>query len=243
MKMQLKSRFMMIVMLASSLFATNVFADATGIAGASSAADSVAVSLSGGGGGGQGGQGGNAGASAGVNQLNALSNQAGATGNTTTTSLNFAGTTIPANTKADNTIHQEVSGTQTIKNVPSMGASGLTTTLTETCMGSSSAGGAVPGFGLTFGSTWKDEECVNRLNAREVRTLGPDGALAAKEIMCSNEVVRLAYRRIKKPCIGDDEVIASNAPEKKSSWFSPSGSKAPPVKRNELVPHQWFEDL
>lgn len=226
----------------SSLFATQSFADATSTAGANAGASAGAVSQSGGGSGGQGGQGGLGVATAGVNQLNALSNQAGATGNTTSTSLTFGGTAIPANTTATNTIRTTMDGTQTIRNVPSMGAPGLTTTLTETCMGSSSGGLSIAGFGITGGSTWKDDNCVNRLNAREVRTFGPEGALAAKEIMCENKVVRVAYQRSGHPCFGDRAIIASDesrdntaavqgdsnvniasnvqAKEEKSSWSS-----------------------
>jgi hypothetical protein len=119
----------------------------------------------------------------------------------------IGGTTIPAST------HSTVDGTQTLKNVPNVYAPALTTTLTETCMGSSSGGFSIAGFGISAGGTWADEECVNRLNARELRSLGPDGALAAKEVMCANPVVREAYRKIGKPCIGD---VASAAPAKTS---------------------------
>jgi hypothetical protein len=260
--MKVKSRLMLIAMFVSSLFTANVFADdTTASAGAQAGAGASAISQSGGGGGGQGGQGGLGVATAGVNQLNALSNQAGATGNTTNTSLTLGGTTIPANTTANNTIHTTTDGTQTIKNVPSMGAPGLTTTLTETCMGSSSGGGAVAGFGLTFGSTWKDIECVNRLNSREVKSLPvPGAAMAAKEILCANAEVRASFKNVGEPCFIDrpsqnrsntaavqsdsDMNIASNvqAKEEKKSWFSSSQPKTPSTRRNEFVPHQWWQD-
>lgn len=42
----------------------------------------------------------------------------------------------------------------------------------DTCMGSSSAGGQGVGLGLSFGSTWTDEECVRRKNAAFLNTLG-----------------------------------------------------------------------
>lgn len=235
----------MIALLILSLFTTNAFADATAGAGASADAGAVATSGIGvgiGGGGGGGGGGGSASSTAGLNQLNAIDTQAGASGNITNTSLTLGGTTIPANTKADNTIHQEVSGTQTLKNVPSMGAPGLTTTLTETCMGSSSGGLVVAGFGGSLGSTWTDKECVNRLNAREVRTLGSDGALAAKEIMCSNEVVRLAYRHIGKPCYGDTEIVSSTqAKEEKASFFSSNNGTQGSNRGHPARSVQWFE--
>lgn len=86
----------------------------------------------------------------------------------------------------------------TVKNVPNIVAPALTTTLTETCMGSTSGGAAVAGFGITIGSTWKDDECVNRLNSRELRSLGEYGA--AKEVLCANPVVREAFKTTGKPC-------------------------------------------
>lgn len=97
----------------------------------------------------------------------------------------------------------EVKGTQTIKNVASIAPPSLTTTLTDTCMGSTSGGVTVAGFGISGGGTWVDQECVNRLNARELRTLGEDGLAAAKEVMCENKVVRAAYQKVGKPCVGD----------------------------------------
>lgn len=84
------------------------------------------------------------------------------------------------------------------RNVPGVIAPALTTTLTETCMGSTSVGGAGIGFGFSAGTTWKDGDCVNRLNARELRTFGDTAA--AKEVMCENDVVRAAYKRVGQPC-------------------------------------------
>jgi hypothetical protein len=48
----------------------------------------------------------------------------------------------------------------------------LTTNLTETCMGSSSLGLSVVGWGASAGTTWNDRECVRRLNARELISMG-----------------------------------------------------------------------
>lgn len=99
--------------------------------------------------------------------------------------------TIPTDTKA------------TIRNVPGVVAPSLTTTLTETCMGSTSIGGAGAGFGFSAGTTWKDSDCVNRLNSRELKSLG--FGEAAREVMCENDVVRSAFKRVGQPCVVDQQ--------------------------------------
>ena len=116
-----------------------------------------------------------------------------------------------------------VDGTQTIKNVPSAYAPALTTTLTETCMGSTSGGVSVAGFGVSAGSTWSDAECINRLNARELRAMGENAA--AKEVLCENPAVRAAFQKVGKPCIGEP----SSAPAKTAA-VSPQGPTVTPVQ-------------
>lgn len=100
-------------------------------------------------------------------------------------------------------VRQEVvhGGDYDVRNVPNVSAPGLTTTLTETCMGSSSVGGAGVGFGISFGTTWRDTSCVRRLDARQVQSLGyPE---VAKELMCDSKAVRAAFARAGKPCVED----------------------------------------
>ena len=88
--------------------------------------------------------------------------------------------------------------------VPAVVAPSLTTTLSETCMGSTSMGVAGAGFGVSFGSTWKDEACVRRLDSRELRSFGsglaPNDAIlfhfAAKERMCADPKIRAAALRL-----------------------------------------------
>ena len=89
------------------------------------------------------------------------------------------------------------------KSVGTVVAPALTTTFSETCMGSTSVGAGFAGGALTIGSTWKDTDCIRRLNAREIRTYGD--IQASKELMCGNEEVKLAYRRVGRPCISDIE--------------------------------------
>ena len=88
---------------------------------------------------------------------------------------------------------------QTIKTVPTTYAPALTTTLTETCMGSTSAAGAGVGFGFSLGTTWHDKDCVRRLNAREMaQTLGDREA--ARALLCQDDNVRKAYESVGEAC-------------------------------------------
>ena len=82
--------------------------------------------------------------------------------------------------------------------VPDVIPPALTTTLSETCMGSSSAGGSGVGFGISLGTTWTDENCVRRLNARQMAALGDQNA--AKELLCDDPKMAAAYARAGKPC-------------------------------------------
>lgn len=110
------------------------------------------------------------------------------------------------------TINQNIkySGEYKLKNTPNVSAPALTTTMTETCMGSSSVGGAVPGFGLSFGTTWRDSACVRRLDARELNSLGY--RLGAKELMCDSDAVRAALLRAGTPCREDIAELPPVAP-------------------------------
>lgn len=97
------------------------------------------------------------------------------------------------------TYNSSMPESQSLKTVPNAFAPSLTTTLTETCMGSSSVGGSVLGFGLSAGSTWRDQECMRRLNARELsNTLGD--RQAARELMCGNEQIFRVYNALGRPC-------------------------------------------
>ena len=80
-------------------------------------------------------------------------------------------------------------------------APALTTTLTETCMGSTSVGAGFSGGAFSFGTTWRDHACVRRLDAREIKSFGD--VQAAKEIMCDSDLVREAFKRVGRPCAED----------------------------------------
>jgi hypothetical protein len=86
----------------------------------------------------------------------------------------------PANTTSTATVNSRVSGTQTIKSAPSMVAPGLTAAGLETCLGSASGGVSAVGFGITGGSTYKDEDCTARLDSRTLFAMGLKAAAVAR---------------------------------------------------------------
>lgn len=57
----------------------------------------------------------------------------------------------------------------------------------DTCMGSTSAGGQGITFGLSFGTTWQDKDCVRRKDARFLHSAGHN--VIALSLMCSNKAV------------------------------------------------------
>ncbi len=92
------------------------------------------------------------------------------------------------------------SGTQTIKTNPSIQAPSLTTTLSDTCMGSMSIGLSFPGFGATGGTTLVDQACVRRLDAREFRAMGMNDVALA--LLCQSEANRRAVESAGHMCPG-----------------------------------------
>jgi hypothetical protein len=79
----------------------------------------------------------------------------------------------------------EYSGTQTLKNVPAIGAPALITS-NDTCQGSTSGGVAVAGFGFSLGSTWTDNNCLMLKNSRELWNMGFKAAAMAR--MCMDDL-------------------------------------------------------
>ncbi len=102
----------------------------------------------------------------------------------------------PNNTKAT----VEYGGSYTVKSAPSIVAPTLTTTLSDTCMGSVSFGLSFTGFGATGGSTMVDQACVRRLDAREFRSMGMNDVALA--LLCQSEANRKAVESTGKFCPG-----------------------------------------
>lgn len=77
----------------------------------------------------------------------------------------------------------EYSGTQTIKNTPSVNGPMLTTS-NDTCMGSTSGSLNIAGLGFGGGSTWVDTNCKRLKNSRELWNMGMQAASIA--LMCND---------------------------------------------------------
>jgi len=92
---------------------------------------------------------------------------------TTTSNINQSGTTT-------SNVNQRVSGTQTVKTVPSMVAPGLAAAGLETCLGSASGTVSAVGFGIGGGSTYVDEGCQARLDSRTLASYGLKAAAVAR---------------------------------------------------------------
>jgi hypothetical protein len=99
----------------------------------------------------------------------------------------------PASTSSS--IRQELSGTQTVKNVPTAVAPSLAAAGIETCLGSVSGGGSIVGFGGSFGTTVPDPGCQARLDARTLWSMGLKSAAVAR--LCIREDI---YRSMPDVC-------------------------------------------
>lgn len=93
-----------------------------------------------------------------------------------------------------------------VRTNPAIAAPALTTTLSDTCMGSVSFGLSFTGFGATGGSTMVDQACVRRLDAREFRAMGlTDVALA---LLCQSDANRRAVEATGHLCPGTTKPLA-----------------------------------
>lgn len=128
--------------------------------------------------------------------------------------ISFADTTISNNVPVTSTTGVDARNMSSTNNqgsdlshaVGMAVAPALTTTFSETCMGSTSAGAGFAGGAVSVGSTWEDEACIRRLDAREIKSLGD--AEAAKELLCGSKEVREAFKRVGRPCAIDGGVYA-----------------------------------
>lgn len=100
--------------------------------------------------------------------------------------------TSPASTTS------RISGSTSVRSVPSAISPGLAAAGIETCLGSASAGGSFLGGGFSFGSTTKDDDCNRRLYARQLYNMGFKGAAAV--IQCLSPEVAYAMAVAGTPC-------------------------------------------
>jgi hypothetical protein len=103
-------------------------------------------------------------------------------------------------------------GSYTVRSAPPIAAPSLTSTFSDTCMGSASFGLSFVGFGATAGSTMVDDACVRRLDSREFRAMGlNDVALA---LLCQSPANKKAVEATGRACPsagGGNDTAAADA--------------------------------
>ena len=85
----------------------------------------------------------------------------------------------------------------------------------DTCMGSSSIGAQGMTFGLSFGTTWHDDNCRRLKNSRELMAMGFDRAAIA--LLCVDDDVREAMNAGGTPCPAAPQAAASQASASEAS--------------------------
>jgi hypothetical protein len=120
----------------------------------------------------------------------------GAGGQGGTSSATSALTINNGNTPSVQTVNTVASGTQTLRNVPTVFSPGLTAAGLETCLGSVSAGVGVVGTGVSVGSTIPDPGCAARLDARTLWSMGLKRAAVAR--LCLREDI---YASMPEVCV------------------------------------------
>lgn len=200
-------------MLAVSAWSGNAYAHGSPYSGSIPTANSSSSSATGGAGGsggaatggsatggmGMGGAGGSASGGASNVNVNVSNGTAGSGGGPLAAQLGEVGDAGSSayNTKAT----VDYGGSYRVKNVPSVLAPSLTATLSDTCMGSVSAGISAVGFGVTGGTTMVDEACVRRLDSREFRAMGMNDVALA--LLCQGDANRKAIEATGRSCPGE----------------------------------------
>lgn len=91
-------------------------------------------------------------------------------------------------------------GSYTVRTTPAIAAPSLTSTFSDTCMGSSSFGVSMVGFGATGGTTMVDDACVRRLDSREFRAMGMEDVALA--LLCQSAANQKAVEATGRSCPG-----------------------------------------
>lgn len=124
-----------------------------------------------------------------------------------------------------------IGGSGSGRNTPGVWAPGLAAAGIESCLGSASAGGAGPGFGVTIGGTLTDKGCNLRLYARTLYSLGH--RVAATQILCNDPDVALALAVEGVPCLAGpgaevQRSVGFTAPASEYAATSAPGPEAGP---------------
>lgn len=117
-----------------------------------------------------------------------------------------------ASIPTETTVNQKISGSQTLRNTPSVSGSPLTSS-NDTCMGSTSGSVNAPGLGVSVGSTWADTNCKMLKNSRELWNMGMKAAAMA--LMCTDKANREALELTGYECpqtTRDKKSIAAGEP-------------------------------
>ncbi|HEY4318755.1 MAG TPA: histidine kinase [Herbaspirillum sp.] len=173
--------------------------------GTAPSANSTSTATGGSGGNGGNGTGGSAtgGSATGGNATGgaATGGRSNANGNTSTVSVsltNSGGSSASGSSDPNAATTVRYDGSYTVKSAPPIAAPSLTSTFSDTCMGSSSFGLSFVGFGATGGTTMVDEACVRRLDSREFRAMGlNDVALA---LLCQSAANKKAVEATGRAC-------------------------------------------
>ncbi len=135
-------------------------------------------------------------ASGGASNVNVSVNAGSGGGSASPAALGDVG--APGSSANNTKATVDYGGSYTVKNVPGVLAPSLTTTLSDTCMGSASIGLSAVGFGVTGGMTMVDEACVRRLDSREFRAMGMNDVALA--LLCQSDANRKAIEATGRSC-------------------------------------------
>jgi hypothetical protein len=88
---------------------------------------------------------------------------------------------VTSNTGVDARNQSNSVGSDLSRQVGVAVAPALTTTFSETCMGSTSMCAGFAGGSLSLGTTWEDIACIRRLDAREIKAMGDTQAAVKRQ--------------------------------------------------------------
>lgn len=103
---------------------------------------------------------------------------------------------------------------------------------TAVCMGSTSAGGQGMTFGVSFGTSWTDDNCMLLEQVRTVAVVIGDKAIAA-EMMCDVPAYASARERAGHPCGQKQIVAAASVPAVGTAYVVETKKPAPRSSRYE----------